>query len=140
MLSKLPPYSSNSQSFSVDYDLKNKIGQGTFSEVWLCVQRNSGQEFAAKILKKNYGDTMDKAKWDNISEVNVLHSVGHHPFLLMMEEAYHERETGKIILITELMKKSLYDIIEEGECPLSDYRVKTYMYQMLEGRYFTLVI
>lgn len=138
MLSKLPPYSSSSHSFSVDYEVKNKIGEGTFSEVWLCVQRNSGQEFAAKILKKNYGETIDATMWDDISEVNVLNAVGHHPFLLKMVEAHHERQTGRIILITELMKKSLYDIIEVGECPLSDYRVKIYMYQMLEGRYITL--
>lgn len=133
MLSKLRPYSSSGHSFSVDYDVKDQIGGGTFSNVYLCVHRSSKKEFAAKILIKNYRDIMDTTAWDGISEVNVLNAVGHHPFLLRLVEVYHERETGRIIMVTELMKKSLYDIIEAGECPLSDYRVKTYMYQMLEG-------
>jgi len=123
----------NFSNFYSEFDLKEKIGKGTFSDVWLCVQRNDGREYAAKILKKNYGHTMDADKWNTISEVNVFNSVGNHPFLLMLKSAHHDKENGKIILVTELMKKSLYDIIENGECPLSEYRIKTYMYQMLEG-------
>ncbi|KAL4105214.1 hypothetical protein QTP88_020479 [Uroleucon formosanum] len=123
----------NFSNFYSEFDLKEKIGKGTFSDVWLCVQRNNGREYAAKVLKKNYGHTVDADKWNAISEINVSNSVGNHPFLLMLKSAYHDKENGKIILVTELMKKSLYDIIENGECPLSEYRIKTYMYQMLEG-------
>ncbi|XP_025191092.1 MAPK/MAK/MRK overlapping kinase-like [Melanaphis sacchari] len=134
MLPNVPPFrKDNSNNFSTEFDLKKKIGEGSFSDVWLCVQRNSGREYAAKILKKNYGHKVDAEIWNTISEVNVLSSLRKHPFLLMLEDAYHEKETGKIILVSELMKKSLYDIIENRECPLSDYRIKTYMYQMLEG-------
>ncbi|XP_060848458.1 MAPK/MAK/MRK overlapping kinase-like [Rhopalosiphum padi] len=134
MLLNVPPSSKdNSNSFNTEFDLKKKIGEGTFSDVWLCVQRNNKREYAAKVLKKNYGCTVDADTWNSISEVNVSNSVGKHPFLIMLEAAYHEKETGKIILVSELMKKSLYDIIENGECPLSDNRIKTYMYQMLEG-------
>ncbi|CAI6357632.1 unnamed protein product [Macrosiphum euphorbiae] len=123
----------NFNNFYSEFDLKEKIGEGSFSDVWLCVQRNNGREYAAKVLKKDYGHTVDADKWNAISEVNVSNSVGKHPFLLMLKSAYHDKEKGQIILVTELMKKSLYDIIENGECPLSEYRIKTYVYQMLEG-------
>ncbi|XP_001951953.2 MAPK/MAK/MRK overlapping kinase-like [Acyrthosiphon pisum] len=123
----------NSNSFYSEFDLKKKIGEGSFSEVWLCVQRSNGREYAAKMLKKNYGYTVDADTWNAVAEVNVSNSLEKHPFLLMLKSAYHEKENGKIILISELMKKSLYDIIENGECPLSEYRIKTYMYQILEG-------
>jgi len=123
----------NSNNFYSEFDLKKKIGEGTFSEVWLCVQRNNGREYAAKVLKKNYGNTIDAGTWTSISEVNVSISLEKHPFLIMIESAYHEKETGKIILVSELMKKSLYDIIENGECPISEFRIKIYMFQMLEG-------
>ncbi|KAL5239270.1 hypothetical protein ACI65C_006680 [Semiaphis heraclei] len=123
----------NSNNFYSEFDLKKKIGEGTFSEVWLCVQRNNEREYAAKVLKKKYGNTIDTDTWTSISELNVSFSLEKHPFLIMIESAYHEKETGKIILVSELMKKSLYDIIENGECPLSEFRIKTYMYQMLEG-------
>jgi len=130
----------NSNSFYTEFDLKKIIGEGTFSVVWLCVQRNTGQKYAAKVLKKNYGHTMNADKWNAISEVNVSNSVGKHPFLLMLKCAYHDEENEKIILVTELMQKSLYDIIENGECPLPEYRIKTYMYQMLEGTIIVVTI
>ncbi|XP_008179165.1 MAPK/MAK/MRK overlapping kinase-like [Acyrthosiphon pisum] len=121
----------DSNNFYSEFDLKKIIGEGTFSVVWLCVQRSSGREFAAKILKEKYEYDSDAV--DALSEVNVLNSVGKHPFLIMLEMAYHDKENAEVILVTELMKKSLYDIIENGECPLLEYRIKTYMYQMLEG-------
>jgi len=123
----------NFNNFYSEFDLKEKIGEGSFSDVWLCVKRNNGREYAAKVLKKDYGHTVDADKWNAISEVNVSNSVGKHPFLLMLKSAYHDKEKGQIILVTELMKKSLNNIIENGECPLSEYSIKTYVYQMLEG-------
>lgn len=123
----------SSAEFSAEFSMRTLIGEGTFSEVWSCVRRNNGRKFAAKILKMNYGPRMNADAWSDISEVNVSNSVKKHPFLLLIEEAYHDRNTGKVILVTELMNKSLYDIIEDGECPLPEYRVKIYMYQMLEG-------
>jgi len=126
----------NFNNFYSEFDLKKIIGEGTFSVVWLCVQRSSGQEYAAKVLKEKYEyniDAVDADKCNALSEVNVLNSVGKHPFLIMLKRAYHDKENGEVILVKKLMKKSLYDVIESGECPLLEYRIKTYMYQMLEG-------
>jgi len=126
----------NFNNFYSEFDLKKIIGEGTFSVVWLCVQRSSGQEYAAKVLKEKYEyniDAVDADKCNALSEVNVLNWMGKHPFLIMLKRAYHDKENGEVILVTELMKKSLYDVIESGECPLLEYRIKTYMYQMLEG-------
>lgn len=139
MLSKLPLYSDScsnvSNKFSTDYELKKKIGEGTFSDVWLCIRRKNKRELAAKVLKKKYELNTNADTWNDISEVTVAKSVGKHPFLLNLECAYFDNSTGRVILVNELMKKSLFDIIEEGRCPLPDYRIKTYMYQILEGRY-----
>lgn len=120
--------------FATDYDVKHKIGEGMFSNVWLCVQRDNGQEYAAKILKNNYGSTMNADDWNSIIELNVAKTVLKHPFLLMLERCYHERSgPGRVIMVSELMKRSLYDVIEAGECPLPANRIKSYTYQLLEG-------
>lgn len=120
--------------FATDYDVKHKIGEGMFSTVWLCVQRDNGQEYAAKILKNNFGSTVNADDWDSISELKVAKSVLNHPFLLILERCYHERsEPGRVIMVSELMKKSLYNVIEAGECPLPGNRIKSYTYQLLEG-------
>lgn len=136
MSSKLSLYSDDGQDFCADYDLKDKLGEGVFSDVWLCVHRRNEKKFAAKILKKRYEWTSNTVQWNTISEVMVASSLEKHPFLLTMEAVYHIIECGKIILITELMEKSLYDVIEESQCPVPDSRIKSYMYQMLEGTYF----
>lgn len=120
-------------SFDHDYELINEIGSGSFSEVWSCVQLATGQKYAAKILKADYRTTMDSAAWNVITEVYVVNSIVKHPFLLTPEVAYHELELGKVILITELMSKTLYDIIKD-KCVLTDYQIKIYAYQMLEGK------
>lgn len=126
----------SSTDFSVNYELIKKIGEGSFSNVWLCVNRNNGKELAAKILKKNFGKSVNATTLDDISEIRVARLVGKHPFLLMVEGVYHRQETGEIILFTELMKKSFYDLIKNGECPLLGNRMKSYTYQMLEGNHF----
>lgn len=110
-----------------------KLGEGTFSDVWLCVDRNNGREYAVKILKKKYGHYVNENTWEDISELIVANVVEKHPYLLSMENAFHEQETGSIYLITELMKRSLYDLLQASRGPLSDDRVKIYMYQLLEG-------
>lgn len=121
--------------FSTNYDIKSKIGSGAFSDVWLCVKRDDGKEMAAKILKKNYGSSqVDAATLNAISEVKTAKTVGNHPCLLTMIGAYNYKECGKIVLVTELMKKSLFDVIKDGGgCSLSRFRIKMYTYQMLEG-------
>lgn len=74
------------------------------------------------------------------SEVDTAKSLENHPFLLMVLEGYHERDTGKVVLFAELMKRSLYDVIAAGECPLPENRIKTYTYQMLEGTIMLIII
>lgn len=124
----------SSYDFTTNYDLKTKIGAGTFSEVWLCVKRDNGKEMAAKILKKDYGSSkVNVTTLNSISEVKIAKTVGDHPFLLMMVGAYFAKEYGKIVLVSELMKRSLFDIIKNGGYSLSRFRIKIYTYQMLEG-------
>lgn len=134
-MSELRPVNFSSvDDFTTEYDVKNQIGEGMFSNVLLCVQRENGQEYAAKILKKSYGSIMRANDWNSIAEVKVAESILRHPFLLMMERCYHERlGTGRVIMVSELMKRSLSDVIEAGECPLPENHVKSYMYQLLEG-------
>lgn len=137
MLPVLTQYSYiSSNDFSADYELLHKIGEGSFSDVWLCIDQSNGKKLAAKILKKNFGKSVDASTLNDISEVKVARLVGNHPFLLMVEGVYHQQEFGKIVLFTELMKKSLHNVIEEGEYPLSGYTIKSYTYQMLEGKHF----
>lgn len=125
-------------NFADNYDLKDNIGEGTFSEVRMCVQRSTGLKFAAKILKKDYQKTLDATTWNSFNEVNIANTLENHPFLLIIKTAYYEPNIGKVILVSELMEKSLYEVIE-NKCILTHYQIKTYMFQMLEGKYCMFV-
>lgn len=121
--------------FASDYKIKYQISEGNFSYVWMCVQRDNGHKYAAKILKKSYGNSVNMDDWKNIAEVKVARSFLKHPFLLMLERVYHEcSEPGRVIMVSDMMNRTLYDVIGAGECPLQEKRVKSYTYQLLEGK------
>lgn len=100
IFSKVLPYIKCSKYFEENQRCE---GEGAFFEIWLCVQKISRKNFAARKLEKLYGH--DAMLLDSLTEVSVLKTVGHHPFLLTIEDALYEREIGKIISITELKKK-----------------------------------
>lgn len=124
----------SSNDFSADYALIKKIGEGSFSDVWLCVNQNDGKQLTAKILKRDFDKTANANTLSDVSEVRVARVVGRHPFLRMVEGVYHQQNNGKIVLFAELMRRSLRDVIEDDELPLSACRLKSYTYQMLEGK------
>ncbi len=43
--------------FSDDYDLGRKLGDGGYSEVFLCIKKATGEEFAVKIIAKSRLDS-----------------------------------------------------------------------------------
>lgn len=40
--------------FLAEYEIVDKIGEGSFAEVLKCVDKNTGEKFAAKRLKKSF--------------------------------------------------------------------------------------
>jgi len=44
----------NFNNFYSKFDLKEKVGKGSFFDTWLCVQQNNERDYAAKVLKKDY--------------------------------------------------------------------------------------
>ena len=85
-LSGLPVKSS---PFVNEYELKEKIGSGSFSVCHRCVHRATRQEYAVKILEKNKRDCRD--------EIEILLRYGQHPNIISLRDAFEEKESVYLV-------------------------------------------
>ncbi|XP_062393126.1 ribosomal protein S6 kinase alpha-3-like [Sardina pilchardus] len=91
-----PPVSNarNARQFSDVYELKEDIGEGSYSVCKRCIQRSTGAEYAVKII--------NKSKRDPAEEVDILLRYGQHPNILTLKDVYDDGRS--VYLVTELMK------------------------------------
>ena len=80
-----------------NYTLLETVGQGTFGEVMLAMERHTRESVAVKVLEKDK-ITDDDAKQRLMNEIAILHRV-QHPNLLHLLEAIEEIDC--IYLVTE---------------------------------------
>ncbi|XP_015594479.1 probable serine/threonine-protein kinase DDB_G0268078 isoform X2 [Cephus cinctus] len=117
--------------FLKKYKVLQKIGEGSFSEVVKCQDRESGILYAAKRLKKIYQNMNEVLE---STEVIAMRKISRHPNILYMVESHCDPLPGKVTLIFELMDMSLYDMMKarKGRIIL-EQKVKIYLYQLLKG-------
>ncbi|EEB15251.1 mitogen-activated protein kinase ERK-A, putative [Pediculus humanus corporis] len=119
-----------STTFLKKYKVLSQIGEGSFSEVLKCQERETGNLFAAKRLKKDYHSL---AEVTESPEVIAMRKLSHHPNILHIIEFHVDPIPGKVTFIFELMEMSLYDMMKNRKRPLPELRVKRYLYQLLKG-------
>lgn len=66
-------------SFSESFDIKSWLGQGAFASVCKCLEKASGKEFAAKIVRFTQGNEkalkrvlMDAEIWRTLQHKNII--------------------------------------------------------------------
>ncbi|XP_023248085.1 MAPK/MAK/MRK overlapping kinase-like [Copidosoma floridanum] len=116
--------------FQTKYKVLEKIGEGSFSEVLKCQDRQTGVLYAAKRLKKTYQKVEEILE---SPEVMAMRKISRHPNVLHMVESHYDTD-GRVTLIFELMDMSLYDLMRNrmGR-PITEMRVRSYVYQLLKG-------
>jgi len=88
---------SGAQTVVGNYTLLEVLGQGTFGEVLLAVERNTRESVAVKVLERDkIAD--DDARQRLANEITILHRV-HHAHLLQLLEVIEE--VDRIYLVTE---------------------------------------
>ncbi|XP_043283197.1 MAPK/MAK/MRK overlapping kinase-like [Venturia canescens] len=114
-----------------EYKVLEKIGEGSFSEVLKCQDRQNGTLYAAKRLKRVYQNLNEMME---SPEVIAMRKISRHPNILSMIESHYDAMSGKVTLVFELMDMSLYDLIrgKKGRT-LTEKRIKVYLYQLLKG-------
>jgi serine/threonine-protein kinase Chk2 len=93
------PKSRQASGFLQRYTLLEKLGKGHFAEVFLCVEKATGNRFAVKVFTVN-PRTDERSKVEGLQqEIAVLMGVA-HPNMLCLKDAIHE--PGAVYLVLEL--------------------------------------
>ncbi|KAJ8121105.1 hypothetical protein ONZ43_g2359 [Nemania bipapillata] len=91
------PRSRTSSAFSQQYTLLDRLGKGHFAEVFLCVEKSTGQRYAVKIFTKHPG-MEERSKMDGLQqEIAVLMGVS-HPNVLCLKDTFNEKNAVYLVL------------------------------------------
>ncbi|KAK9758680.1 Protein kinase domain [Popillia japonica] len=117
-------------SFTTKYKVIQKIGEGSFSEVLKCEDKLTSMLYAAKRLKKTFKSATDVM---TCAEIIAMHKLSRHPNVLYMIEYFYDPALGKLTYVFELMDMSMYEYMKSKKRPMSEVKVRNYLYQMLKG-------
>lgn len=124
------PRNRETSAFLQQYTLLQKLGKGHFAEVYLCVEKTTGQRFAVKIFTKNPGMD-DKSKTEGLQqEIGVLMGVS-HPNVLCLKDTFYERD--RVYLVLELAAEGeLFNHIVMKQ-KLSEAETRKLFVQLFQG-------
>ncbi|KAL3641481.1 hypothetical protein CASFOL_016449 [Castilleja foliolosa] len=112
------------------YEKLNKIGQGTYSSVYM-----------ARDLKTDKIVAMKKVRFVNMDpesvrfmarEINILRRLD-HPNVMKLEALVTSRVSGSLYLVFEYMEHDLAGLIASPRVKFTEPQIKCYMKQMLSG-------
>ncbi|XP_050353536.1 phosphorylase b kinase gamma catalytic chain, skeletal muscle/heart isoform isoform X2 [Nymphalis io] len=123
------------KEFYAKYEPKEIIGRGISSTVRRCIEKETGREYAAKIidLSQESQDGVDTHTMRDATrqEISILRMVAGHPYIIELQDVF-ESETF-IFLVFELCKNGeLFDYLT-SVVTLSEKKTRYIMRQVLEG-------
>jgi serine/threonine-protein kinase CHEK2 len=91
------PKNRQTSGFLQQYTLLEKLGKGHFAEVFLCVEKTTGQRYAVKIFTKQPG-VEERSKTEGLQqEIAVLMGVS-HPNMLCLKDTFDEPNAVYLVL------------------------------------------
>ncbi|KAK7912663.1 hypothetical protein WMY93_012874 [Mugilogobius chulae] len=114
------------------YEIGEELGSGQFAIVKRCVDRSTGQEFAAKFIKKRQSMASSRGvrREDIEREVSILRQIQHQN-IVTLQDVYENRTD--VVLILELVSGGeLFDFLAQKES-LSEEEATQFIKQILEG-------
>uniref|UniRef100_A0A3Q2XK41 non-specific serine/threonine protein kinase n=2 Tax=Hippocampus comes TaxID=109280 RepID=A0A3Q2XK41_HIPCM len=114
------------------YEIGEELGSGQFAIVKQCREKNTGQEFAAKFIKKRQSIASSRGvRLEEIQrEVQILQQIQHQN-IVTLHDVYENRTD--VVLILELVSGGeLFDFLAQKES-LSEDEATQFIKQILEG-------
>jgi serine/threonine protein kinase len=112
------------------YMIMKRVGDGTYGEVILATNKQTGEKMAIKRMKRKY------YSWDecmSLREVKSLRKL-RHPNIIKLKEVI--RENDYLHLIFEFMEKNMYECMKDRPKPFPEQTVRNYSYQVFQGLAF----
>ncbi|KAF8795325.1 Phosphorylase b kinase gamma catalytic chain like protein [Argiope bruennichi] len=120
------------RDFYAKYEPKEVLGRGVSSTVRRCVEKDTGREFAAKIIdiSADIDDSSGSLKEATLREIAILKLVAGHPFIIELHDVFES--STFIFLVFEICKNGeLFDYLT-NVVALSEKKTKTLMKQLFE--------
>ncbi|XP_063296748.1 phosphorylase b kinase gamma catalytic chain, liver/testis isoform, partial [Pelobates fuscus] len=109
--------------------------RGVSSTVRRCVHRETGRQFAVKIIEvtpeRLSPEQLREVRLSTAKEMEILHRVSHHPYIITLIDSYESNTF--IFLVFDLMKRGeLFDYLTE-KVTLSEKETRFIMRSLLEA-------
>ncbi|KAH1018332.1 phosphorylase b kinase gamma catalytic chain, skeletal muscle/heart isoform isoform X2 [Dendroctonus ponderosae] len=116
------------KEFYAKYEPKEILGRGISSTVRRCIEKETGKEYAAKIIDLSNDDSSVEATHQ---EVNILRMVAGHPYIIELQDVFES--STFIFLVFELCKHGeLFDYLT-SVVTMSEKKTRYIMRQVFEG-------
>ncbi|CAG7822898.1 unnamed protein product [Allacma fusca] len=123
------------KEFYAKYEPKEVLGRGVSSTVRRCIEKETGREYAAKIIDlSNEDNNAQCVRESTLSEVHILRLVAGHPYIIELHDVFES--TTFIFLVFELCRNGeLFDYLT-NVVTLSEKKTKYIMKQLFEALQF----
>lgn len=124
------PKNRHANAFLQQYTAVDRLGKGFFAEVYLCIEKSSGQRYAVKRFTKTPG-VEDRSKNEGLQqEIAMLMSVS-HPSILCLKDIFNE--PNAVYLVLELAPGGeLFNYIVTNH-KMSEAETRKVFIQLFEG-------
>ncbi|XP_068781196.1 death-associated protein kinase 1 isoform X2 [Struthio camelus] len=114
------------------YETGDELGSGQFAVVKKCHEKSTGQQFAAKFIKKRRTKSSRRgvSQEDIEREVNILKEI-RHPNVIALHDVY-ENKTDVILILELVAGGELFDFLAEKES-LTEEEATEFIQQILNG-------
>ncbi|KAI1110423.1 hypothetical protein F5Y14DRAFT_362482 [Nemania sp. NC0429] len=117
-------------AFLQQYKILEKIGKGHFAEVFVCVEKSTGQRYAVKIFSKAPG-MEERSKMEGLQqEAAILLGIS-HPHILSLKDVFVERNA--VYMVLELVPtEELFNLIVKKQ-KLTEHETRKLFSQLFQA-------
>ncbi|GLI80486.1 serine/threonine protein kinase [Penicillium ochrochloron] len=126
------PRTRDASGFRHQYRRLQQLGKGHFATVYLCADRTTGKQYAAKCFEKRPGDSQKSQSQNETlqQEIALLMSVN-HPNLLCLKDTFDETD-GAYLILELAPEGELFNLIVTKQ-KLSEAETRHVFRQLFEG-------
>ena len=113
-----------------EFRIIDKLGEGSFADVYKVKSVSTGKIYAEKRLKKRYRSIEEVRA---LTEVSALRLLSRHPNIISLRSLMYDTQSGHVALIFEQMEMNLYDFLSKRKESISEEDAALLMYQLTKA-------